>query len=154
MNRVRLNPQRNSLFDLDNFFNGFYQPAPAVKSASKTEGRVFSPRVDIYEQEDSYQLIAELAGFSKENINITVDDSVLTIEANNEVVASDEVETEQPKAKVLRKERISGKFARSFNLGQDINAAGIQAEFKDGLLTLTVPKVEESVKKPLQIDIH
>ncbi len=153
MNRVRLNPQRNSLFDLDNFFNGFYQPAPVVKSATKAADRVFSPRIDIYEQEDGYQLIAELAGFNKEKINITVDDSVLTIEANNEVVEN-EVETEQARGKVLRKERISGKFARSFNLGQDINAAGIKAEFKDGLLTLTVPKVEESVKKPLQIDIH
>lgn len=153
MNRVKLNPQANSLFDLDNFFNGFYQPAPAVKSAAKTADRVFSPRIDIYELEQGYQLIAELAGFSKDKINITVDDSVLTIEANNEVIEN-ETDPEQAKGKVLRKERISGKFARSFNLGQDIDAAGIKAEFKDGLLTLNVPKVEESVKKPLQIDIH
>ncbi|ARN74637.1 Hsp20/alpha crystallin family protein [Oceanicoccus sagamiensis] len=142
--------QRNRAFDLDNFFNGFYQAAPSARTRAKTSSsNTFSPRVDVVELNDGYQLIAELPGISKDNIAVTVEDTTLTIEASNTVDNN-----EQTEAKTLRSERRFGKFVRSYNLGQDIDQAEIKAEFKDGLLTLTVPKAKEPEIKQHKIEIH
>lgn len=145
--------RRNSLIDLNHFFNGYYQPSTATKNLSRASTNQHSPKVDVYESDDSYELIAELAGISKENINVTVNDSILTIEAK----ANTQQETEgneNPSRKLLRKERFIGDFSRSFNLGQDINQEEIKAVFNNGLLSLTVPKVQEVVPQARKIDIH
>ena len=131
---------RDTFFDLDKFFNSSYQPA------SRTGNAVFSPRVDIHEVEDGYELVAELPGISKDNISVAVEDSTLTIEAG--------IEQENTAGKVLRKERRQGKFTRSFNLGQDIEQSEIKANFKDGLLILSIPKLKEAIVKSRKIDIH
>jgi HSP20 family protein len=143
--------QRNRAFDFDNFFNGFYQPSVNAKSHAKNTAtnNTFSPRVDVIELAESYQLVAELPGISKENIAVTVDDTILTIEANNKANTSEETQV-----KTLRTERRIGKFIRSYNLGQDIEQSAIQAEFKDGLLTLTVPKMKEAEVKQHKVEIH
>ncbi len=140
--------QRNRAFDLDNFFNGFYQPSFKTKTHSKAAS-TFSPRVDVIEQAENYQLVAELPGISKDNISVTVEDTILTIEANNK---AEPLETDD--TKVLRNERRFGKFVRSYNLGQDIDQSEIKAEFKDGLLTLTVAKAKEPEVKQHRIEIH
>ncbi len=136
---------RDTFFDLDKFFDGFYQPSAAGKKSNS----VFNPHVDIHETDDSYELIAELPGISKDNISVAVDDSTLTIEASNE-----QETTEEKNGRVLRRERRSGKFIRSFNLGQNIDQSAIKANFKDGLLILTIPKIKEEVIKTRKIDIH
>ncbi|WP_101759846.1 Hsp20/alpha crystallin family protein [Oceanicoccus sp. KOV_DT_Chl] len=143
--------QRSPFIDLDNFFNGYYQPRKSV--AQNTSTKHFSPKVDVFENEDSYELVAELAGVNKENISVTINDSVLTIEADNSI-NQEAAADEKSAKKLLRKERFSGKFSRSFNLGQDINEAEINAEFKDGLLTLVVPKIKEALVQARRIDIH
>ena len=137
------NTSRLAIRDLDRLFGGFYQPTTATENV-----KAFSPKVDVYEQDTDYQLIAELPGFNKDSISITVEESTLTISA--------EVNYEQDasQGKLLRKERQSGKFSRSFKLGKDIELADIKASFKDGLLTLTVPKIVEAVVEPRKIEIH
>lgn len=137
--------QRNRAFDLDNFFNGFYQPVTSTTAAATNN--IFSPRVDVIELDESYQLVAELPGISKENISVTVEDTVLAIEASNET-------DEKLPGKALRTERRLGKFVRSYNLGQDIEQTEIKADFKDGLLTLTVPKAKQPEIKQHKIEIH
>jgi HSP20 family protein len=141
--------QRSPFFELDKFFDTFSQPSRAREA---TNDASFSPRVDIYDNGDSYQLIAELPGISKDNIAITVDDSTLTIEAHHP--STDEQSDKQPAIKALRRERQLGKYTRSFNLGQDIEQSDIKASFNDGLLTLTIAKLKEDIVQARNIEIH
>ncbi|KKK86756.1 hypothetical protein LCGC14_2760050 [marine sediment metagenome] len=140
---------RGTLFDIDKFFNGFYQTTPSYRPVTKQADSTLSPKVDIFEQENDYQLIVELAGISKENVTVSIDESTLTIEASNKDTTTDE-----NSGKLLRRERLHGKFVRSFDLGKSVEHNQIKAAFKDGLLILTIPKVKEEVIEPRQIDIH
>ncbi|MFA7555953.1 MAG: Hsp20/alpha crystallin family protein [Spongiibacteraceae bacterium] len=146
---MRLNT-RDSLFDLETLLNGRTLNRPAIKRTAVKPSEVSTqPKVDIYDNGDSYELIAELPGIGKEAISVTVEESTLTIEATSQQQSPTE-----KTVKALRQERHFGKFVRSFNLGQDIDQTDIQASFKDGLLTLTVPKIKEEIVQPRKIEIH
>lgn len=135
---------RDMFSDLDRFFNGGYQPAKSQRTQS-----AYSPRIDVIEHDDSYQLIAELPGVEKSNIAITVQDATLTISANNSAEEKTDTHT-----RVLRRERQLGQFSRSFKVGKDIQQDNIQAQYKDGLLILTVPKVKPAAPVKRTIEIH
>ena len=135
---------RDSLFDLDNLFNHFW--SPAVSKGMTAD--FFSPRVDIKEKKGKYEITADLPGVDKDDLSVTLDNGVLTIEASTE-----EEKTEEEDGKVIRKERRSGKFMRSFNLGADVKESDINAKFKNGVLKLTVPKAEEQAVEPKRIDV-
>lgn len=137
---------RGSLLDLDNFFDQF--ASPARLGGGGKEG-FFSPRIDVSETRDSYQISAEIPGVKKEDINITLEDGVLTLEA--EVHRE---EKEEKEGRVIRSERRYGKYMRSFNLGSDVSESEIDASFKDGVLTLKAPKREPSQPQRQRIEIH
>lgn len=141
---------RNTLFGFDKLLTEFYQPSRyAAAPASKPAKPFLSPRVDIQEHKDSYELIAELPGIEKGNISVTVEDSTLTITASAE-----RLDDENNDRKVLRRERRLGKYQRRFDFGDGIEEAAINANFKDGLLTLSIPKLKEAEAEKRQIDIH
>jgi HSP20 family protein len=135
---------RDSLFDLDNLFNHFWNPAVSKEMTAE----FFSPRVDIKEKKGRYDIIADLPGVDKDDLSVTLDNGVLTIEASTE-----EEKTEEEDGRVIRKERRSGKFMRSFNLGGDVKESDINAKFKNGVLKLKVPKAEEQAVEPKRIDV-
>lgn len=137
---------RGSLLDLDNFFDQF--ASPARLGIGGKEG-FFSPRIDVSETRDSYEISAEIPGVKKEDINITLEDGVLTLEA--EVHRE---EKEEKEGRVIRSERRYGKYMRSFNLGSDVSESEIDASFKDGVLTLKAPKREPSQPQRQRIEIH
>ena len=83
-------------------------------------------------EEGKYEITADLPGVDKDDLSVTLDNGVLTIEASTE-----EEKTEEEDGKVIRKERRSGKFMRSFNLGADVKESDINAKFKNGVLKLT-----------------
>lgn len=136
---------RNSLFDMNDFFEHFYSPA----AKSETGNSFFSPRVDINDKGDCYEIIADLPGVDKNDLSVTIEDGVLTIEASTEQEQSEEKE-----GNVIRKERRSGKYMRSFTLGQDVQEADINASFKNGVLTLQAPKAKEPAKERQSIAIN
>jgi len=107
--------------------------------------RTATPRVDVAETKEAYQLTAELPGFKKEDVTVQVQDGVLQLTAN--------VETKESKDEVqwLLRERRSQTFQRSFRLPRDVDGEAISAEFRDGLLVLTLPKKEESKPKLVAI---
>ena len=135
---------RDSLFDLDNLFNHFWSPTVSKEMTAD----FFSPRVDIKEKKGKYEITADLPGVSNEDLSVTLDNGVLTIEASTE-----EEKTEEEDGKVIRKERRSGKFMRSFNLGSDVKESDIKAKFKNGVLKLTVPTSEKQAAAPKRIDV-
>lgn len=136
---------RDSLFDFDRFFDQFY-PSSQLKSVNAD---FFKPHIDVKEKKDSYEITADLPGVKKENIAVSVDNGILKIEANTE-----EEKTEEEEGKVIYKERRSGKFLRSFNLGANVSQGDIKAGFENGVLKLSVPKVNAAIESSRKIAIE
>ncbi len=103
-------------------------------------------RTDILDKDDHYELQAELPGFQKEDIHIDVENDTLTISAEH----NDEVE--EKKGSYVRRERKYGSFSRSFDVS-GIKADGISAEYRNGVLTLTLPKKNPELPATRKIDI-
>lgn len=106
----------------------------------------WAPSVDIEEAEDKYVIKADLPGVEKEDIEVKLENNVLSIRGEKKT----EKETGKG-TKRHRTERFHGTFARSFTLPETVKADEVDASYKDGVLLLTIPKEEES--KPKSIDI-
>jgi len=102
--------------------------------------------VDILESNDSYLIRAELPGIKREEFNVEYRDGSLTL--------SGERKFDEPADGVEyhRVERVAGKFSRSFYLPQTVQADGIKATYRDGVLEIYAPKTETA--KPKQIEVH
>jgi HSP20 family protein len=144
MNNVtRWNPttayltNREPFFRLfDSFFNS---------DAQGEETRAWVPPVDIQENGDSYLFHAELPGMSKEDIHITLENSVLRLSGERKF------EKDAKKENYHRVERTYGTFTRTFTLPTQVDPEKVQAAFENGILTITVPKAEQA--KPRRIAI-
>ena len=108
-------------------------------------GLVFTPEVDIFETDKSITLLADMPGVKADNLNIDLRENVLTLDGE---VTSPEEDSE---VDVFREYR-TGKYYRQFNLSELIDQANINAELKDGVLRLTLPKVEAA--RPRQIAVR
>ena len=143
------------MFDLTPyvFGNRSFAAFDPFKEMEEFEKRFFSNdmralpafRTDIRETEQAYILEADLPGFSKEDIHAEIKDGYLTIRAERQALSEDKDE----KNSYLRRERSYGSFSRSFDLS-GIRVEDITASYKDGVLSLTLPKAQpkkEEVKK-------
>ncbi len=115
-------------------------------SALNRSGNQWFPALDVAEDSNSYTIKADLPGLRKEDVHLSYDNGVLTIEGERKS------EDEKRDKNYHRIERSYGKFVRSLNLGAQIAADKIQANYKDGVLSITAPKADESKRKA--IDIH
>ena len=106
-------------------------------------------KTDIKDEGDKYVLIADMPGFSKDDIKIDIDDNTLTLSAERH----SEHEEKDKKGKFLRCERSYGSYSRSFSLN-GVDAEGIKAKYDNGVLTLNLPKqkVESPKTKHLEIE--
>jgi len=109
--------------------------------------RGVSPLVDIRETKDEYFLEAELPGLSDKDVDIKVQDRVLTIASLN-----DNKEAKSAEVRWLVRERRSFSFRRSFTLPRNADVDNINATFKDGLLTITMPKSPEAKERVISIN--
>jgi HSP20 family protein len=105
----------------------------------------WSPVVDIFDKGGEVVIHAELPGIKKEDIDVRVENNVLTLRGKKE--RKEEVKEEG----YFRAERVYGSFSRSFSLPTTVEVSKIAAEYKDGVLTLHLPKAEEA--KPRQIEV-
>ncbi|HLV08785.1 MAG TPA: Hsp20/alpha crystallin family protein [Halanaerobiales bacterium] len=126
---IPFNRRKNrSLVDSDDFFENFFNGF-----SSQTESPFSKFKTDIKERENEYIIQAELPGFNKDNINVELNKDCLTISAeNNEVI-------EEEKDSFIRRERRAGRFERNFYV-RDIKQDEIEANYKDGILELKLPK--------------
>ncbi len=127
-------PRRNNEFDLFNdlFRDPFF---------NEHETRVM--KTDIREKKDKYLIDIDLPGYNKDNIKISVEDGYLTVQAS-----IDSNHEEKEDGKFVRRERYMGSCSRSFYVGEDVKSEDIKASFKNGILNLEIPKIEESKKLP------
>tara|TARA_R100000030_G_scaffold27729_1_gene20180 strand:- start:2416 stop:2856 length:441 start_codon:yes stop_codon:yes gene_type:complete len=98
------------------------------------------PKVNVYEYDDKVGIIAEIPGLDKKQLEVSVEEGVLTIAGDKHSAF------ENDGAKVLRRELKQSSFKRQFELGEQLDGKHISANFKDGILSVSVPKVEP--KKP------
>ncbi|MNJ96647.1 Spore protein SP21 [compost metagenome] len=117
----------------EEFINDFDRGIFPMSLTSRMGMADFSPAVDLEEKDGNYLVSADLPGLKKEDIKIDLSDNVLTI-------SGERVREEKSEGKYT--ERVYGKFTRSFSLPTKVNADKIQAQFKDGVLHVTLPKAE------------
>jgi len=148
---VRFNPVRD-LLNVEREFNRMFRSMEDRFGLSKKEdydeeyeNAVWMPLTDIYEDRDEYKIKADLPGIKKDDVKISFSDGKLSISGERNQAK------ENKDAKSHRIERTFGKYYRSFTLPKEIKEDKIKADFKDGQLTVTIPKAEEV--KPKEIDI-
>lgn len=105
------------------------------------------PAVDLVEKDDEFVVKVELPGVSKDDVKITLHDNVLTIrgEKKEEKVSKD--------SNYHRLERSYGSFQRSFTLPTSVKQDKVEAEYRDGVLTITLPKAEEAKRKQIEVKV-
>ena len=99
------------------------------------------PKVNVYEYDDKVGIVAEIPGLNKKQLEVSVEDGVLTISGDKHSAFENEG------AKVLRRELKQSSFKRQFELGELLDGENIKANFKDGILSVSVPKVEPEKPK-------
>ncbi len=129
---------RNDLFD--DIFDDFMKPSIPQRGGLFNQSAVM--KTDIKELDKAYQLDVELPGVKKENVSIELKDGALDIKVVQEVNNDEKDE----KGRYLRRERFYGSCSRSFYVGEDVKQEDIKAKFDNGVLTITVPKVEAEPK--------
>jgi len=143
---VRWEPFRD-LVTAQRDFDRLFREAFSGAGETELSTRSWAPPVDIYETEDDIVLKAELPGVDPKDVEVRVEDNTLYLKGERKF------EKEVKEQNYHRVERSYGTFARSFSLPNSISADKVKAEFKDGLLTLTMPKREEAKPKTIKIDV-
>ena len=105
------------------------------------------PKVNVYEYDDKIGIVAEIPGLDKKQLNVEVDDGVLTVSGDKHGI------TEDDDATVLRRELKASSFKRSFQLGELLDADRVKANFKDGILSISIPKMEPEKPKKTYVKI-
>lgn len=154
MTLIRWNPSRD-LMDVERefskLFNSFNRRFGFDEGNSKNEeleNAVWSPLTDISENKEQYLLKMDLPGVTKSDLKLSYEDGELKISGERKQ------EKEDKDSKYHRIERTYGKYFRSFTLPKQIEVEKIKAEFKDGQLTVTIPKAEEAKPKELEIKVN
>ena len=131
---------RDSVFD--DLFNELYSLPTSFLSKS---GMDLSPRIDISETDSEYKIEAELPGINQKEIDVKIDNNILTIKGKKE-----DIKEEKEKNYHLR-ERYYGAFQRSISLPNNIEPEKIKASFENGVLNISVPKNDKRTPKKIEI---
>jgi HSP20 family protein len=107
----------------------------------------FTPRTRITEDKDNFYINLEMPGVPKENVKIEVENRMLSIKGEKKAQSKTE------ESNLIMNEIVFGEFCRTFTLSNDIKIDSIGAEFKDGMLTVTLPKLEEAKPVVKQIEV-
>lgn len=139
MNLIKKQPRRNPWFPitLDEFFRNEW--ASIVPSTSTTV-----PAVNVKEMEKTFQLEIAAPGLSKEHFSVEVENDILSIQSSFDQA------DEQKEDQFTRREFSYHSFCRSFSLPESVDPQKIKAEYKDGILTLTLPKRKEALPQPVK----
>lgn len=135
----KLHKEINRLFD-------FGYPGTTGADASLLDG-VWAPAVDVVEKKDSIVVKADLPGLAKEDINVSIENNILTISGEKKL------EQENKEGDVVRMERYYGSFNRAFTLPSTVDPGKVNARFENGVLELTLTKKEEAKPRQIRIDV-
>ncbi len=141
---TRFNPASDFGRDpIHHFFNRFLEDN--LQSGLEANSRTWNPAVDIKETEEALTLLAELPGMTKDDIGVSLEKNVLTISGERKF------EKDTEKENFHRIERSYGAFARSFTLPSNVKTDSVEASFENGVLSIQLPKLEETKPKKIEI---
>jgi HSP20 family protein len=123
---------------MKDFLRGFSVPVSS---------RAVFPLADVKEDEDKYTVTVEVPGIDKKDLKIKVKENSLLVEGEKKE------ETREENESYLRVERSYGNFRRAFSFASDLDEKKVNAEFKDGILTITLPKTEKEKPKEIEIKV-
>ena len=132
-----------ALEPMSELFQGLFRP---LRGASG-EAPLSDIKVDVTESDSAYAVKAELPGVEKKNIDVKIDGNLVSISAK--VERNQEIKEGE---RVIRRERYAGAVSRAFSLASEVDESTAAAEYKDGVLSLTLPKKASSEHKRLQIN--
>lgn len=144
----------NPVSEFDDLMNRYNRLLGLTRGNGEREGKdLFSrsdwaPAVDIKESPEAFTIEAELPGMSREDVKVTVQDGVLSIQGERK----HEEETQDKKHH--RIERVYGSFLRRFTLPENVDEGSIKANFKDGVLSLTLQKSEPAEPKAIEVEVQ
>ncbi|AOJ07935.1 Hsp20/alpha crystallin family protein [Burkholderia mayonis] len=133
-----------SLEPMSDLFQGLFRPLRGMIDVE--EEKLASVKIDVTENDQSYLVKAELPGVGKNDITVQIEGNAVSI--NAKVERNKELKEGE---RVIRRERYSGEFSRSFSLAGEIDRDAATAQYQDGVLSLTLPKKATSEKKKLTI---
>lgn len=141
--------QWNRFRNLSNFqdqFNRLFEPTREGQ-ADNSALTSWAPAVDIYENENELMIKADLPEIDEKNLDVRVENNTLTVRGERKF------EQEVKEENYLRVERAYGSFSRSFSLPSSVNTEAIKADYKNGVLTVALPKRAESKPKQVKINV-
>lgn len=144
MNVIRWNPFN----ELDGFFDRYSRDILSAREARSGSEPVWRPAASIVENENEYVISADLPAVAREDVNVSVENNVLTIKGERRYEKTAEEETEH------RRETYLGVFERCFSLPEDVDTDAISAESRDGVLRVRIPKVKPTQPEVRQITIN
>jgi HSP20 family protein len=137
--------EQNNPFDqFNNEINRFFNATRKPRTASQERG--WMPAVDIREESDRFVLSADVPGVERKDIEITLEDGVLTLKGERHA------ETEEKREGFQRRERVHGTFIRQFNLPDTVNAENISATIKEGVLHIEIPKQDKPEARKITVN--
>jgi HSP20 family protein len=141
-------PAFDRLFGLRDELDRLFVNPLAEWNRSSQLLRVWNPALDLFEDADKVTVTAELPGMKKEEIEVSLEDGTLSI--------SGERKSEQKfdEAQTHRSERFVGAFHRAIKLPGAVKADQVAAQYKDGILTVTLPKAEEAKRKQIEVKVN
>jgi len=148
MNLIKWNPF-SELEDISSRLNQIFGRSAASATTGHEVMKVadWAPSVDISETDQAFVIKAEIPGVKKEDVKVTVDNGVLTIQGERKM------EKEEKGKTFHRIERSYGSFVRSFRVPTDVDDSKAKAEFKDGMINVTLPKSEKAKSKSVEIAV-
>ncbi|MCY3985975.1 MAG: Hsp20/alpha crystallin family protein [Candidatus Dadabacteria bacterium] len=134
-----------NLWEPTKVFRNFASAFPGVFDSDAAEASR-SPKVDIFDDGNSFILSAELPGVSREDLDIDIKDNRLTVKAEKKL------ENSTKKDGYLRVERSYGVFERTFFLDENVDRESIKADYKNGVLRLTLPRKQDETSKKIEVN--
>jgi HSP20 family protein len=144
MTLVRWKP-RNDLFGLD-MLDRFFSPDEFGYPISNSNSN-WLPSTDITEDKNGYKVTLELPGLDRENIEVKLEDRILTVKGERKE------EKESKESRFHKIERHYGSFVRTFRLPESVKSDKIEAKFKNGLLSIDIPKADEVKPKEIEVKV-
>jgi HSP20 family protein len=126
--------------EVDSLFDQFFN-----RSGDEGSSAVWAPQTDLVETDEDFQLRLDVPGMSKEDIDINLQNNTLTVSGERTSERTDEGED------YVRVERAFGNFHRTFTLPDAVDHENIEATYEDGVLSINVPKTEESTRRQIEI---
>ena len=137
----------NVFNEMDRMIDSFFTGNAGLAKASRF------PAVDVVEKDDKFGLSIELPGYGKDDVDIKIDNNLLTISAAAVKEAGEEKKDEKESVRYIMRERSGRDFTRTFVLPKDVDKDNVEASFENGLLVLDIPKIPKAEPKKISIKV-